>query len=236
MTTELSALLGKTSAVLLDFDGPVCDLYGSGVKERLTAELRALVSVEGLTVPAEVTPTHDPLDLLRYVDDHKRDLTNRVEDALIEGELAAVDIINATPGGDDVIRAAHDAALPLVVVSNNSSSSIEKYLHAHRLHHYVLAVVGRAYGQPREMKPNRTPVRHALAILGAAPASCVMIGDSTTDMQVAKATGLMALGYAKTPERRPQLIDAGADCVTDDMVLLAAELSPPRTPARRVFR
>ena len=39
----------------------------------------------------------------------------------------------------------------------------------------------------------------ALDILDRPPAQCVLIGDSVTDIEVSRTTGLRAIGYAKTP-------------------------------------
>jgi glyoxylase I family protein len=42
-------------------------------------------------------------------------------------------------------------------------------------------------------------VLRALDILDRPPAQCVLIGDSVTDIEVSRATGLRSIGYAKTP-------------------------------------
>ena len=39
----------------------------------------------------------------------------------------------------------------------------------------------------------------ALDILDRPPAHCVLIGDSITDIELSRATGLRSIGYAKTP-------------------------------------
>lgn len=49
--------------------------------------------------------------------------------------------------------------------------------------------------------------------LRAEPAETVLIGDSVTDVQVAHATGVHAVGYAKTAARGRELEAAGAELV-----------------------
>ena len=47
------------------------------------------------------------------------------------------------------------------------------------------------------------------------------IGDSVTDIQVSRATGIRSIGFAKTPPRGRKLAAAGADAITDSVSLLA---------------
>jgi glyoxylase I family protein len=49
------------------------------------------------------------------------------------------------------------------------------------------------------MKPHPDSVLHALDILDLPRAQRVLIGDSVTDIEVSRATGLRSIGYAKTP-------------------------------------
>jgi len=65
------------------------------------------------------------------------------------------------------------------------------------------------------MKPHPDSVLRALDILDRPPAQRVLIGDSVTDIEVSRATGLRSIGYAKTPTRGNELHLAGADAITD---------------------
>ncbi|MQA02965.1 MAG: HAD hydrolase-like protein [Streptosporangiales bacterium] len=58
----------------------------------------------------------------------------------------------------------------------------------------------------------RCPHR-ALKHLGAPAARCVLIGDSATDIQVARATGARSIAYAKASDRIPRLQDAQPDAI-----------------------
>ena len=71
------------------------------------------------------------------------------------------------------------------------------------------------------MKPYPDSVLRALDILDRPPAQCVLIGDSVTDIEVSRATGLRSIGYAKTPTRGNELHLAGADAITDSNHALA---------------
>jgi phosphoglycolate phosphatase-like HAD superfamily hydrolase len=108
-----------------------------------------------------------------------------------------------------------------VIVSNNAEPAIEAFLDHHDLRHLVHTVIGRVPGRPELMKPHPDSVLGALDILDRPPAQCVLIGDSVTDIEVSRATGLRSIGYAKTPTRGNELHLAGADAITDSNHALA---------------
>jgi phosphoglycolate phosphatase-like HAD superfamily hydrolase len=95
-------------------------------------------------------------------------------------------------------------------------------------------VVGR--GRPELMKPHPDSVLRALDILDRPPAQCVLIGDSVTDIEVSRATGLRSIGYATTPIRGNELHLAGADAITDSNHALAEHVRHSRQRARRPWR
>jgi phosphoglycolate phosphatase-like HAD superfamily hydrolase len=61
----------------------------------------------------------------------------------------------------------------------------------------------------------------AITVRPAESVQCVLIGDSVTDIEVSRATGLRSIGYAKTPTRGNELHLAGADAITDSNHALA---------------
>lgn len=74
------------------------------------------------------------------------------------------------------------------------------------------------------MKPNPAPVLKAIAALDVSPAACVLVGDSRTDIEAARAAQVRGIGYAKAPERREGLVEAGAVVVVDAMSELSVAL------------
>ena len=71
-------------------------------------------------------------------------------------------------------------------------------------------------GDVARPKPAPDLFLHAASMYGADPARCVVIEDSATGIQAARAAGMRALGYAAmTPAQR--LIDAGADVIFNKM-------------------
>jgi HAD superfamily hydrolase (TIGR01509 family) len=95
-----------------------------------------------------------------------------------------------------VVLGACASGVPVAVVSNNSAVAIRPYLTAHDLATYVTTIIGRAYADPRRMKPHPGRVLDAMHALGAGPGSCVLVGDSLADIDAAPAAGVAAIGYA----------------------------------------
>lgn len=181
-------------ALLLDFDGPVCSIFSGCPAPRVAADLVALIGAE------DVRGETDPLAVLRWAGDHcGHDVTVAVEEALCAAELRAAALAEPTPFAREVILG---AGVPVAIVSNNSAAAIEAYLTAHDLAAGVTAVVGRAYADPRRMKPNPAPVLDAVRTLGVEPSACALVGDSLSDIEAARAAGVTAIGYANRPWKR----------------------------------
>jgi phosphoglycolate phosphatase len=71
-------------------------------------------------------------------------------------------------------------------------------------------------------KPHPAMIRQAMREIGAEPADTVMIGDSTYDMQMAKAAGVTAIGVSWGFQPVAALREAGADAIVDSY----AEMMP----------
>lgn len=223
VATDLARLLESTTALLLDFDGPVCPIFEEGRNAAIAEQMRGTLRELGVAdLPPHIASTYDPLHVLEFAYEHDpTKLASRVEDTFIAGEVAAAALAIPTPGGHDTIAACHETGRPVVIVSNNSQAGIEAYLTRHKLDQLVLGIVGRAYARPDLMKPNPMPVHHALAQLDTEPGSCVLVGDSVSDVAVSLLTNVHPIGYAKRSSRTPELAEAGAAIVIDSMQTLA---------------
>ncbi|MGW4682925.1 HAD family hydrolase [Micromonospora taraxaci] len=225
MTAELGRLLGQVGAVLLDFDGPVCSIFAGYPAPQVAAELVDVLRRRGVDVPPELASEPDPLEVLRRMGaagDHG--VTRAVEDALCAAERRAVETAEPTPYGREVIVAARQAGMPVAAVSNNSAGAVTAYLTAHRLIEHVSPVVGRAYADPDRMKPNPEPILQAVRALGEIPSRCVLVGDSPSDIEGAKAAGVWVIGFANRPSKTLELRAAGADAIVTTMGEIAHAL------------
>jgi phosphoglycolate phosphatase-like HAD superfamily hydrolase len=235
MGTKMSgkAILGRllrSGPLLLDFDGPICSIFAGYPAPQIANELVKLIDTESTAVPLSLRRERDPLEVLRWAGRSRRgaELVRIVEDALCAAELQAVKTADPTPCGREVIVAAHQAGLSVAVVSNNSAGAVRAYLSAHRLAAYVSVVTGRSYADPGSMKPNPKPIVRTAAILGADLSRSVLVGDSLSDIEGARAAGVPAIGFANRDSKEDLFVQAGANVVVKSMCALAVVLMEAR--------
>jgi phosphoglycolate phosphatase len=222
---DLQDLVANTWPVFLDFDGPVARLMPAPRNWEIADAMRSELRKDDITLPADIVSTADPLELLRYGYEHMDDqMFKEIEQVCIAGEVAAAEECQPTDGAHATIAACATVGRPLVVLSNNAPAAIETYLRRYDLGHHVLDVVGRPPGRPDLMKPHPALVYHALAAVNEAAERCVFVGDSVSDIEVSRRTGLRSLGYAKTSLRGEELAAAGADAITETMTAVAAAI------------
>jgi phosphoglycolate phosphatase-like HAD superfamily hydrolase len=235
MTTGLPAdvlgILRQTRHLLLDFDGPVCDIFTGLPAPVVAARLKELAGLH-LDMPAELAESDDPLHVFAFVAAADRDLGARVEAEMTELECAAVDTARPTPYVHEVVTAARDSGRSVGVVSNNSERAVRAYLGRQGLDTYVDLVVARTSPDPALLKPSPHLIGKALAILGAKPSEAAFVGDSDTDILAACQAAVPAIGYANRPGKPAILAEAGAGAVVTslaDLVLVLRASSAPRT-------
>lgn len=224
MTTP-ERLLARARGILLDFDGPVTALMPPPANRLAADATRSPLFAAGFDLPAEVADTTDHLAVLRYAAYLDRLALHEAETAAIAAEVNAARTSHPTSGANEFLHACHIAGKRIVVVSNNSAEAVHTYLRRFALHQLVHAVVGREPHRPDLMKPHPSLVGAALEMLDLQAKRCVLIGDSVTDVLVARATSMPNIGYGKHPQRYAELLDAGADAVIANMNTLASALT-----------
>jgi phosphoglycolate phosphatase len=218
--TDAAQILRESAAVLLDFDGPVTPLMPAPANMHAAEAARAALTAHGITPPDGLATTSDHLALVRWAGAHAPDALADVDDACTVAEVNSARTCIPTPGAHAFLAALHAAGTPVVIVSNNDAFAIHNYLQRHDLTAYVRDVIGRPFMRPDLMKPHPHTVERALQITESGAANTVLIGDSVSDIEVAKAAGVRSIGFAKTRQRGTELREAGADAVTASMAKL----------------
>ncbi|MGH8902773.1 MAG: HAD family hydrolase [Egibacteraceae bacterium] len=221
---DLIRIVDRADHVLFDFDGPICSIFAGRSAPSLAAELRGLLLAEGVSLPAQVVDADDPLEVLRFTSSLGPDLTAQVDSALRAAEMVAAASARPTPHARETILACNQTGRTVSVVSNNSTTAVEAYLTAYELIQYVGLVVGRTDPDPALLKPHPHLIVQAVRALSANPATCILIGDSTSDIEGSRAAGVRTVGYANKPGKRERLARAGADAVVTTMAELASVL------------
>ena len=128
------------------------------------------------------------------------------------------------PGARECLAALADAGHVLGCVTNKAARFTEPVLRQlGLLNAFGLVLSGDSLP---EMKPHPAPLLHAAAHFGVPPADSLLVGDSVTDVQAARAAGFgiicMSYGYNHGRDIREAKPDAVLDSLAALPVLLAA--------------
>lgn len=219
--TDAAVVLGSARALLLDFDGPVTPLMPAPANLHAADAGRAALAVHGLDA-SEIRTTSDHLAVIRWAGAHAPEALPDVEAACHAAEVEAARSCSPTPGAHELLRALDANNVPVVIVTNNAADAARTYLERWDLTRYVRDIVGRPDHRPDLMKPHPHTIDLALQITATEPAATVLIGDSVSDIEVARAVGVRSIGYAKNPRRGAELREARADAITDSISNLVA--------------
>ncbi|MFJ5561081.1 HAD family hydrolase [Streptomyces sp. NPDC093250] len=218
---ELRDLIKGVRVVLWDFDGPICRLFAGHSAERVATDLAAWLEGRGLhnLLTESQRESLDPHVVLRAVD-HRHpgsDLVAELEERLTQEELRATASAMPTPYADPLIRTWTAVGTRLAITTNNSPRVVREYLASRRL---AACFAPHIYGRTQELnhlKPDPHCINRALAALGAAPTTSLMIGDTPSDFHAAQAAGVPFLGYARNDHKSKLLRDAGASTVVGSL-------------------
>lgn len=145
------------------------------------------------TVPALSAAYKASFAELRHSETHQEPLYPGAREAL--ARLAA---------RDDVV---------LGLATGKSMRGVRAILDLHDLHGRFVTI---QTADDHPSKPHPSMVLQALAETGVAPDRAVMLGDTTFDIDMGRAAGIVAIGVAWGYHDDAALIAAGADCVLDD--------------------
>ncbi|MGO9298126.1 MAG: HAD family hydrolase [Streptosporangiaceae bacterium] len=214
---DLATVIAGCRHLLLDFDGPVCQVYAGIPAPVIAARFRDTLRTAGISLPATTEPLGDPLEVFRIVADLGDEIAERAQRELTSLEVQAVATAAPTPGAAELITTARQTGRTVSIVSNNSSRAIRAYLDRQDLTGDIGLIVARNESDPRLMKPSPYMVRAAVGILDAENHECAFIGDSDTDVIAALLAGVPVIGYANRPAKAEALTHARAAAVTTDL-------------------
>jgi phosphoglycolate phosphatase-like HAD superfamily hydrolase len=150
----LRHILTRITALLLDFDGPVCSVFAGLPAATVVNQLCGVLADGGHTdLPVQLTKSDDPFEVLAYAASLGETEAHYVNAAFTAHELEAIATAEPTPGAHDLIRAWTATGRPLAIVSNNSAIAIRAYLDLHGLSSHVAHVSARTSPDPAQTSP-----------------------------------------------------------------------------------
>jgi len=122
------------------------------------------------------------------------------------------------PGVLAALTGLHEAGSGLAVVTNKLTGLSVQLLEALDLARYFRAVVGGDTLPQR--KPDAAPAWHACRALGCEPTDSLFVGDSTTDVETARAAGCPVVCLRDGYNHGTPADQLGADAVIDSLIEL----------------
>ncbi|MGA0854170.1 MAG: HAD family hydrolase [Luteolibacter sp.] len=154
--------------------------------------------------------THDPSLAAMIVDDFKRHYDTHWQSGTraYDGILEALETLTSE-------------AYPMAVLSNKphafTTAMTERVFPSIKF----AAVLGQRDGSPQ--KPDPHGALEIACMVGRDPSDCIVIGDSTMDLETARRAGMRAIAVTWGYHDRERLIEAGADWMIDHPHQLSAE-------------
>ncbi|GLU49840.1 HAD family hydrolase [Nocardiopsis ansamitocini] len=222
MTSEDVIVIRRARAVLLDFDGPVCDAFAGYPASEVAQDMLASSSEAGVPISEEAATMTDPMEVLRYLFKVAPERQAESDRMLRDAEIFSVEKTSPTPGTIDFMEACRETGRSVMVVSNNSPEAVKVFFERRNITNYIYGIVGRNPSSPNLMKPNPYLLNLAIKKLDKTFSECLMIGDSVTDIEVAKAVNVPVVGYANKPGKAEIFRSLGSDFVTQNMGELAS--------------
>jgi phosphoglycolate phosphatase len=125
------------------------------------------------------------------------------------------------PGMHDLLAELEQRAIPLAVLSNKPHAFTTEIVEKLFPHTHFSAVLGNFENLPH--KPDPSGALQISNQLGVAPEDCIIIGDSTMDLDTAKNAGMKSIAVTWGYHDRDRL--AAAHIIVDTMDQLATALS-----------
>jgi len=205
--------MNQIRTMLFDLDGTILDTNELIIRSFLES-LKGYVPDDFCRehiIPSMGMPLTEQMKLFSGLDDVEhlvkayRDINLRLHD----------DLVKIFDHVHEVLEKLHQEGVQIGVVTTKMRLTTERGLKFVGIYDFIDAIV--TIDDVTHAKPHPEPVQKAMELLGADPATTLMIGDSTVDIQSAVAAGAIGVGVAWSLKGGQILKDAGASYVIDDM-------------------
>jgi phosphoglycolate phosphatase len=212
--------------VIFDCDGTIVDSQAGIVLSmnhafkslHMTPPTRAAtLSVVGLSLPEAFSALAPEAEY-----ETRRELAERYKNAFRELDHDPSETEGLFPSCKDIIaELAGREDLILGIATGKSRRGVDRLIEAEGWHG-IFATIQTADEHPS--KPHPSMIYQAMLETGIAPTKTIMIGDTTYDVEMARAAKVGALGVTWGYHHRDELKEAGAHVIIDDYTVMPTTL------------
>jgi len=209
--------------VIFDCDGTLVDsqhmiiaamqatLFSSGVPPEQDHRIRSTVGLSVREAIAMLRPDDDDTSLENMTNIFKHEFYRlRVEEAATPDPLYT--------GTREILEHLRDAGFILGVATGNSRRGLDRVIVEHELGGFF-ETLQTADGHPS--KPHPSMIQAAALEVGVEPSACIMVGDTSYDMMMARSAGSLAVGVKWGYHSVDALSQGGAHHLLDEFEELA---------------
>ena len=220
----------QVDAIIFDLDGTLID---SKIDyEKMSAMISEILRRHGYKGPLE-----DRRAVYRVIRGGEKELIENgltgaplrealcmIEEAMNLVELEALPTNTLRPNVVETLDALHRAGLRLGISTRSHRLYTDKSLEALGLAGYFTAVVAR--DDTLTPKPHPGHLLQTIQVLGSERSRTLYVGDTTTDLETARAAGVPFVGYWRDDEWAHRLINTGCTKIIKDLRELVAIAGP----------
>jgi phosphoglycolate phosphatase len=174
----------------------------NGIELPPAEQCRRVIGLSLTEAMAALLPDATPEQHRKFAEDYKRAFwqlraAGRVEEPLFDGVLELLDALEAE-------------GWLLAIATGKSDRGLKHCLEHHDIHARFVSL---QTADRHPSKPHPSMVEQAIADAGAAPATTIVVGDTSFDMAMAAAAGAAPIGAGWGYHEAQELIEAGAIAV-----------------------
>jgi phosphoglycolate phosphatase len=215
--------MGRYKAVVFDLDGTLQD---SKIDyQKMTERVRQVLIGEGIpesalgdrrTVYLIIRGGADSLLKLGVRDERVQTVLNLMTEALNKTELEATDSVEPKRNALQTLETLHRNGILLGIATRSHRAYAEKCLAKMGIRQYIQGMLAR--DDVPFPKPDPRHLFETIALLDVDPGDVLYVGDTTTDLETARAAEVDFIGYKRDEAWGQRLLDAGCDLLAEDLL------------------
>jgi len=225
--------MGRYKAVVFDLDGTLQD---SKIDfQKMTERVREILIREGIpesslgdrrAVYLIIRGGGDSLLELGVRDDRVQTVLNLMTEAINETEFEATDNVVPRSNALQTLEILHRNGILLGIATRSHRAYAEKCLATMGIRRYIRGMLAR--DDVPFPKPDPRHLFETIALLGVDPVDVLYVGDTTTDLETARAAEVDFVGYKRDEAWGQRLLDAGCILLAEDLLEVAEMVLRPR--------